>query len=92
MLAGAIAPHAIVADSVAFLFERAAVLVEPFARRTLIGVAGAVVLKVGAREGAIASAGFVEDRNMRLDPLIIDKPAQHLGIAIAGVANKPLGV
>ena len=47
-----------------------------------------VVGEVLAREGAIPALGFVEDRDMRFDPLLMDQPIQHLGRAVCSVADQ----
>src|SRR5438046_2068192 len=47
--------------------------------RADIAVALGVIGKVLAREGAVGMLGFVEHWDVRLDPLLIDQPVQHLG-------------
>lgn len=46
-------------------------------------------LRQRQKEGAIPALGFVEDRDMRLDPLLMDQPIQHLGRAVCSVADQP---
>ena len=88
-LAGAIAHHAVLVDerarhSIGFL-----ALPEFLAGRADIAVALVVVGEVVAREGTVSALGFVEHRDVWLDPLLIDQPVQHLGRAVGGVANQP---
>ena len=65
---------------------------EPFAGRAPVGVAVVIIVEVSPREGLIAALGFVEDGDMRLDPLLVDQPVQHLGPAVSRVANQALGI
>src|SRR5204862_874599 len=60
--------------------------------RADIAVALVVIGKVLAREGAVGMLGFVEHGDVRLDPLLIDQPVQHLGRSLGGVADEALGV
>jgi hypothetical protein len=68
------------------------VVLEDLSGGAAIGVAGMVVGEVLAREGAVGALGFVEHRDVRLDPALMDQPVQHLGRAIAGVGNQALRV
>src|SRR5438132_2950482 len=48
--------------------EPPAVVLEGFPGRTAVSVTGVIVGEVLAREGAFCALGFVEHRNVRLDP------------------------
>src|ERR1044071_6079444 len=78
-LAGVIAHHAVLIDertrhSIDFL-----ALPELLSGGADVAVSLVVISKVITREGAIAAVRFVEDRNVRLDRVLIDQPVQHLG-------------
>ena len=45
---------------------------QQLARRTDIDVAFIVIGKILAREGSIVAPGFIEDGNVRFDPLLMD--------------------
>ena len=47
-----------------------------------------IVGEVVAGEGAVLACRFVEHRDMRLDAVLIDQPAEHLGRAISTVAHE----
>ena len=49
-------------------------MLEGFARRAAVGVSGVIVGEVVAREGAVGALGFVEHRNVQLDPAIVHEP------------------
>jgi hypothetical protein len=51
-----------------------------------------VVGEIVARKGAVGMLGFVEDWDVRLDPLVMSQPAEHLGRAVGGVADQSGGV
>jgi hypothetical protein len=55
--------------------------------RAAVSVAGVIVGEVLAREGAVRALGFVEHRNVRLDPVVMHESVQHLGRAIGAVPN-----
>src|SRR5579885_1055873 len=55
--------------------------------RAGINVLGRIKAEVVAGEGAILARRFVEHGHMRLDPLLIDQPVQHLGRAIGTVTE-----
>jgi hypothetical protein len=46
----------------------------------------------GGREAAVEAFGLVKDRDMRLEALLIDQPAQHLARSIGGVGNQRVGM
>lgn len=50
-----------------------------------------VVGEVGAAEGAVAALGFVEHRDMRLDPTLMDQPGEVLDRAMGAVGGEPRG-
>src|SRR5712672_3960990 len=91
-LAGAVAPHAVLIDERARHSIDFLPLSEFLPGRADIAVALVVVGKVVAREGAVAALGFVETRDVLLDPAIMDEPVQHLGRAVGGIADQTLGV
>src|SRR5437763_8849278 len=78
-LAGAIAHHAVLIDKRARHSIDFLALPEFLPGRADIAVALVVIGKVLAREGAVGMLGFVEHGDVRLDPLLIDQPVQHLG-------------
>src|SRR5258708_39807257 len=59
-------------------------------RRTVIDVAGRIISKVAAREGAVISLRLVEHGDMWRDALLLDQPVQHRSCTISGIADKPL--
>src|SRR5947208_666077 len=69
-----------------------AIVLERLPGGASVGVTGVVVSEVLAREGAVGALGFVEHRDVRLDPAIMDQPVQHIGRAVGGVADQPGGV
>ena len=60
--------------------------------RADVDVGVAVVGEVGALEGPVAAARLVEDGDVRLDPALLDEPAQHRRGAVGAVGDQPLGV
>src|SRR6059058_721878 len=91
-LAGAIAHHAVLIDERARHSVDFLALPEFLPGRADIAVALVVVGKRVAREGAVGALRFVEDRDVRLNPLLMDQPIQHLGRAIGAVADEALGI
>src|ERR1044071_2680153 len=81
-LAGVIAHHAVLIDERARHSIDLLPLPELLPGRADVAVSLVVISKVIAREGAIAAAGLVEDRDGRFDPALITQPAEHLGRAI----------
>src|SRR5437773_7413952 len=77
-LDGAIAHHAVLIDERARHSIDFLALPELLPGRADIAVALAVICKVVAREGAVAALGFVEHRNVWLDPLLLNQPVEHL--------------
>jgi hypothetical protein len=51
-----------------------------------------IVGEIVAREGPVLTCRLVEHGHMRLDPVLIDQPAEHLGRAIGAIAHEPSGV
>src|SRR5712672_315816 len=89
--AGAISHHAVLIDErtrhpIDFLS-----LPEFLAGRADVAVAFVVIDKVVTRERAVGALGFVEDRDVRLDPPLLHQPSEILGRAVAGIAREPLG-
>src|ERR1700704_6044122 len=60
------------------------------AARTMIDVAGRIIAKVAAREGAIISLRLVEHRDMWRDALLLNQPVQHRCCPVSGISDKPL--
>src|SRR5258707_8273055 len=58
--------------------------------RTVVDVAGRIISKVAAREGAIISLCLVEHRDMWRDALRLDQPVQHRSCPVGGIGHKPL--
>lgn len=61
---------------------------EDLASGTVVDVAGVIISEVLAREDPICARRLVEHRNVRLDPVLVNQPAKHLGRAIAAVADE----
>src|SRR5438067_9239246 len=55
-----------------------------------VDVAGRVISKVAAREGAILSLRLVEHRDMWRDALLLKQPVQHRCCPVSGISDKPL--
>src|SRR5271156_6146632 len=90
-LAGAIAHHAVFIDertrhSIDFL-----PLPEFLPNRTDVAVAFAVIGEVVARESTVGALGFIEHRDMRLNPALVHQPGKVLGRTVTGVRRQPLG-
>jgi hypothetical protein len=47
---------------------------EPLSTRAAVDVAGRIILKVAAREGAIIPLRFIEHRDMWRDAFLLDQP------------------
>jgi len=45
--------------------------------------------EVVARERAVAALGFVEDRDVRLDPALVNQPGEVLGRTIGRIGRQP---
>src|SRR5271155_5230291 len=73
-LAGAVARHAVLVDERAWHSIDFLALPEFLAGRADIAVAFVVIGKVVTREGAVGALGFVEHRNVWLDPLLMHQP------------------
>src|SRR5215831_11130975 len=50
-----------------------------------------IVAEIVAREGPVLTCRLVEHGYMRLDSVLIDQPAEHLGRAIGAIAHEPSG-
>jgi hypothetical protein len=48
-----------------------------------------IVAEIVAREGPVLTCRLVEHGYMRLDSVLIDQPAEHLGRAIGAIAHEP---
>ena len=62
---------------------------EDLAVGTTVDVTCMVIGEVVAREGPIRAGRLVEHCNVRLNPTLVDQPAEHLGRAIPAVAEEP---
>ncbi len=62
---------------------------KPLSARAVVDVAGRVISKVAAREGAIIPLRFVEHRDMWRDAFLLDQPVQHRSRPVSGTADKP---
>src|ERR1700722_1958147 len=71
------------------LMDRAA-RPKPLSARAVVDVAGRVISKVAAREGAIIPLRFIEHRDMWRDPFLLDQPVQHRSRPVSGIPDKPL--
>jgi len=60
--------------------------------RTGVAVLLCVEHEVGSREGAVGAIGFIEHRNVRCDPPLLDQPGEVLGRAVGTVGNEALGL
>src|SRR5437016_11597417 len=87
-LAGAVAHHAVLVDERARHSIDFLALPEFLPGRADIAVALVVIGKVVAREGAVGALGFVEHRDVRLDPVLMNQPVQHLRRAVGGIADQ----
>jgi len=56
----------------------------------VVDVAGRIISKVAAREGAIIPLRLVEHGDMRRDAFILDQPVQHRSCPVSGIPDKPL--
>ena len=63
---------------------------ELLSSRAVVDVAGRIISKVAAREGAIIPLRLVEHRDMWRDALLLDQPVQHRSGSVSGIADKPL--
>src|ERR1700712_836599 len=63
---------------------------EPLSSRAVVDVAGRIISKVAAREGAIIPLRLVEHRDMWRDALLLDQPVQHRSCTVSGIADRPL--
>src|SRR6185437_14327313 len=63
---------------------------EPLSAGAVIDVAGRIISKVAAREGAIIPLRLVEHGDMWRDALLLDQPVQHRSRPVGGIPDKPL--
>ena len=59
---------------------------EPLSSRAAVDVAGRIISKVAAREGAIIPLRLVEHRDMWRDALLLDQPVQHRSCTVSGMS------
>jgi hypothetical protein len=62
-------------------FVHGAARSEPLSARAVVDVAGRIISKVAAREGAIVPLRLVVRRNMGRDALLLDQPVQPLSVS-----------
>src|SRR5882724_9499463 len=62
---------------------------EPLSARAMVDVAGRIISKVAAREGAIIPLRFVEHRNMWRDAFLFDQSVQIRSCPVSGIPDKP---
>ena len=88
-LAGAVAHHAVLVrqGSLEGLLARP----ERLAGGADVRVGLVVEGEVGSLERAVLPLGFVDDRDVGLDPTLVDEPGQVLGRAVGGVGGQALG-
>src|SRR5215469_8470148 len=89
MLAGAIAQRVVLHHANPRDSELPAVALKGLSSRTSVAVSGMIVDKILARKGVVRAFGFVEHRDVRLDPAVVHEPVQHLGRAVPGISNQP---
>ena len=63
---------------------------EGLAGRTDIDVLLGVVPEIAARENTILALRLVDDRDVRRDPLFLDRPVQHRRRSVGGIRRQPL--
>ena len=59
-------------DAVSRRIELAAILLQLLVLRTGVEIAGVIEGEVCWAKGSVGALGFVEDRNVRLDPAFVD--------------------
>src|SRR5215468_2730984 len=62
---------------------------EYLAAGTAVHVTYVVIGEVLAREDPVRAGRLIEDGNVRLDAVLVNQPAEHLGRTIAAVAEEP---
>src|SRR5439155_17155093 len=90
-LAGAVARHAVLVDERARHSIDFLALPEILSGRADIAVALVVLGEVVARVGAVGALGFVEHRNVRLDPALMHQPGEVRGRTVGGISREPIG-
>ena len=63
---------------------------EPLSARAVVDVAGRIISKVAAGEGAIIPLRLVEHGDVWRDAFILDQPVQHRSCPVSGIPDKPL--
>src|SRR6202142_1005339 len=71
-------------------FVHGAARSEPLSAWAVVDVAGRIISKVAAREGAIIPLRLVEYGDMWRDALVLDQPLQHRSCPISGIGREPL--
>src|SRR5450631_1331789 len=71
-------------------FVHGAARPKPLSSRAVVDVAGRVISKVAAREGAILPLRLIEHRDMWRDAFLLDQPVQHRSRSVSGIPDKPL--
>src|SRR6201996_2434196 len=63
---------------------------ELLSARAMVDIAGRVILKVAAREGAVIPLRLIKHRNMWRDAFLLNQPVQHRSCPVSGIPDKPL--
>jgi hypothetical protein len=58
--------------------------------RAVVNVAGRIIAKVAAREGAVIPLRLVKHGNMGRYAFLLDQPVQHRSCPVGGIPDKPL--
>src|SRR5262252_9490281 len=74
MLAGAVAQRVVLHHANPRDSELPAVALKGLSSRTSVAVSSMIVDEILARKGVVGAFGFVEHRDVRLDPAVIHKP------------------
>src|SRR6516162_4819443 len=90
MLAGAVAQRVVLHHANPRDSELPAVALKALSSRTSVAVTGMIVDEILAREGVVGAFGFVEHRDVRLDPAVIHESVEYLGRAVPGIGDQPL--
>src|SRR6516164_9710748 len=78
MHAGAVAQRVVLHHANPRDSELPAVALKGLSSRTSVAVTGMIVDEILARKGVVRAFGFVEHRDVRLDPAVTNEPVQHL--------------
>src|SRR5450631_2513865 len=65
---------------------------KPLSAGAVVDVAGRVISKVAAREGAVIPLRLIEHRDVWRDAFLLDQPVQHRSSPVSGISDKSLGL